>query len=169
MQGSVDHPLEAVSVWLADTALSRLLQTVDWLVPAIQTMHILAVALVISSVLLLTLAVFGLHGREQPLARTFARFSPGIRWGLPVLLVSGALMITAEPDRALPNPAFQIKMALLLGAATLTWASARSLRRAPAGAGAPRSLGLRVAAAVSLGLWLAVLIAGRWIAYTLSR
>ena len=166
MQGSLDHPLAALSVWLANTALSHLLQNVDWLVPAIQTTHILAVAIVISSVLLLSLAVFGLHGREQPLARTFARFSPGIRWGLPVLLVSGALMITAEPDRALPNPAFQIKMALLLVAVTLTWACARRLRRESA---APRGLGLRVAAATSLGLWLAVLVAGRWIAYTLSR
>jgi len=170
MQGLFDRPLAALSAWLADTALSHLLQAVDWLVPAIQTLHILAVALVISSVLLLSLGVFGLHGREQPLSRTVARFSPGIRWGLPALLVSGALMIAAEPDRALPNPAFQIKMALLLLATGLTWSYARDLRRAPATApGAPRSLALRAAAAVALGLWTAVLIAGRWIAYTLSR
>lgn len=170
MQESSDHPLAALSAWLTDTALSHGLQNVDWLVPAIQTMHILAVALVISSVLLLSLAVFGLHGREQPLARAIERFSPGIGWGLPVLLVSGALMITAEPDRALPNPAFQLKMALLLVATTLTWTYTRRLRRAPAaGPDAPRSLALRTVAAVSLGLWLAVLVAGRWIAYTLSR
>lgn len=170
MQGTLSHPLARLSAWLADTALSHVLQTVEWLVPAIQTAHILAVALVISSVLLLALAVFGLHGREQPLSRTIARFSPAIRWGLPVLLVSGVLMIAAEPDRALPNPAFQLKMALLVVAATLTWAYARGLRRAPAtAAGAPRSVALRLAAAVSLGLWVAVLVAGRWIAYTLSR
>jgi hypothetical protein len=170
MQGLLEHPLAALSAWLANTALSRVLQSVEWLVPAIQTAHILAVALVMASVLLLSLGVFGVHGREQPLARTVARFAPAIRWGLPVLLVSGALMITAEPDRALPNPAFQIKMALLLVAAALTWAYARGLRRAPAaGSGTPRSLARRVAAAVSLALWVAVLVAGRWIAYTPSR
>jgi hypothetical protein len=137
-------------------------------VPAIQTVHILAVALVISSVLLLSLGVFGLHGRGQPLARTVGRFVPAIRWGLPVLLVSGALMITAEPDRALPNPAFQLKMALLVAAAALTWASTRRLQGGSALRAPGAGVGMRVATAVALGLWLAVLVAGRWIAYTLS-
>lgn len=162
------QPLAALSAWLADSAVSRLLQTIDWLVPAIQTVHILAVALVISSVLLLSLGVFGLHSRGQPLARTVGRFVPAIRWGLPVLLVSGALMITAEPDRALPNPAFQLKMALLVAAAALTWASTRRLRSAPALPGRAPGVGLRIATAAALGLWLAVLVAGRWIAYTLA-
>jgi hypothetical protein len=167
MQGVGQKPLAELSAWLADSALSGVLQTVDWLVPAIQTVHILAVALVVSSVLLLSLGVFGLHGREQPLARTVGRFVPAIRWGLPILLVTGALMITAEPDRALPNPAFQLKMVLLLGATALTWASTRRLRHAPPGPAA--SVGLRVATGTALGLWLAVLVAGRWIAYTLSQ
>jgi hypothetical protein len=168
MAGFADHPLTALATWLADTALSRTLQTVDWLVPAIQTTHILAVAVVIAAVLMLSLAVFGLHGREQPLARSVARFTPAIRFGLPVLLVTGALMIAAEPDRALPNPAFQLKMAVLVGAALLTWLFARSARSAPASAtGQP--LVVRLAAGTSLALWVVVLVAGRWIAYTLSR
>jgi hypothetical protein len=169
MPGLTEHPLAAASAWLAGTALSRVLQTVDWLVPTIQTTHILAVAVVISCVLLLSLGVFGLHGHEQPLSRTVARFSAGVRWGLPVLLVSGVLMITAEPDRALPNPAFQLKMALLLVAATLTWAYARRLRRMPAPDAGPPPVTVRAVAAVSLVLWVAVLVAGRWIAYTLPR
>jgi len=170
MSALTEHPVTAVSAWLADTALSRGLQSVDWLIPAIQTTHILAVAVVMSCVLLLSLAVFGLHAAEQPLARTVARFVPGIRFGLPVLLVSGALMITAEPDRALPNPAFQLKMALLVAAAVLTWAYAHRLRRMPAPAlDRPRRLAVRSAAAAALVLWVAVLVAGRWIAYTLAR
>ncbi len=168
MAGFSEHPLRSLAAWLADTALSRTLQTVDWLVPAIQTAHILAVAVVISSVLMLSLAVFGLHGREQPLSRSVARFAPAIGVGLPVLLVTGALMIAAEPDRALPNPAFQLKMAMLVGAALLTWLYARSVRGTPA-TGPARPLVVRLAAGTSLVLWVAVLVAGRWIAYTLSR
>ena len=106
MRGIAEQPLAAVSGWLADTTLSHVLQDVEWLVPAIQTVHILAVAVVMASVVLVTLGVFGLHGREQPLARTVARFAPAVRLGVPVLLLSGLLMIAAEPDRALPNPAF---------------------------------------------------------------
>ena len=170
MRGLADHPLAAFSAWLETTPLSHLLQTVDWLIPAIQTLHILCVALVISSVLMLVLGVFGLHGREQPLARTFARFLPGLSVGVAVLLVSGALMIAAEPDRSLPNPVFQLKMALLVAAAVLTLVNARRLRRlAPAGIGAVRDARMRIVATLSLVLWLGVLVAGRWIAYSLSR
>jgi hypothetical protein len=168
MQGIGQRPLAVISDWLARTSLSHLLQDVDWLVPAIQTVHILCVALVISSVLMVALGVFGLHGREQPLARTMARFAPGLYWGLPVLLISGALMIAAEPDRALPNPVFQLKMALLLAAVALTFVNARRVRQAAA-AGAPRTPGLRLVTAAALGLWIAVLVAGRWIAYALSH
>jgi hypothetical protein len=170
MQGFLAHAITATSAWLAATSLSRLLQTVEWLVPAIQTLHILAVALVISAVLMLALAVLGLHGRDQPLSRTLARFLPAIRWGLPALLVSGALMITAEPDRALPNPAFQLKMLLLAVAALSTAYGARRLARAPAGGpGTAPGVAVRVATVAALCLWVAVLVAGRWIAYTLSR
>ncbi len=169
MHGILERPLSAVSTWLGDTALSHLLQDVDWLVPAIQTVHILAVALVISSVVLSFLAVVGLHGREQPLARSIGRFTPGIRIGLPVLLATGLLMIAAEPDRALPNPMFQIKMGLLVFAVALSSAYGRRLRQTAAVPGASAGVGVRVAAVASLACWLAVLVAGRWIAYTLSH
>ena len=171
MQAIGGHPLAAITSWLADTSLSHLLQTVDWLVPAIQTVHILCVALVMSSLLMVALGVFGLHGREQRLARTVARFAPVICWGLSVLLVTGALMIAAEPDRALPNPVFQLKMALLVAAAALTVVDARQLQRAASAGGPspPPPTRLRVLTAATLGLWVSVLVAGRWIAYALSQ
>jgi hypothetical protein len=169
MLGLLEQPLAALSAWLADTSLSHLLQNVDWLVPAIQTVHILGIAVVMAAVLMVALGAFGLHGRGQPLARTVARFAPAVYLGVPVLLLSGLLMITAEPDRALPNPAFQIKMALLVLALTLSTFAARRAQRTGRSESVPAGFGLRVAAAVALGLWLAVLVAGRWIAYTLSH
>ncbi|MBS0374364.1 MAG: hypothetical protein JSR73_07260 [Proteobacteria bacterium] len=163
----LEQPIAVASRWLVATSLSRVLQDVDWLVPAIQTLHIVAVAVLFSSSLLLTIGVLGRHARELPLARTAARFLPGLYWGLPVLLVSGALMITAEPERALPNPAFQLKMLLVLLASAATIVLARRVRLLPdehrAGAAA------RIAALLALALWLAALVAGRFIAYTLIR
>lgn len=168
MQSSPDGPIAWLTAWLSRSALSRLLQDVEWLVPAIQTIHILAVALLASSVVLLTLAVFGRYGREQPLTRAATRFGTAIRVALPVLLASGALMITAEPGRALPNPAFQLKMALVVAAAALTGVGVRHLARAGAPA-APPGIALRAAASLALALWLGALVAGRWIAYTLAH
>lgn len=161
----LEQPIASASRWLVATSLSHVLQDVEWLVPAIQTVHIAAVAVLFSSSLLLTLGVLGRHARELPLARTAARFMPGFYWGLPVLLATGALMITAEPERALPNPAFQLKMLLVLSASTVTFVLARGVRRLPADGGAGGVA--RLAALGALALWLAALVAGRFIAYTL--
>ena len=164
MQTFLDHPVAAISKWLEGSALSHLLQSVDWLVPLIQTVHILGVALVFSAVLMLLLGALGLSGREQTPERRQARFLPALRIGLPVLLATGFLMIAAEPDRALPNRVFQIKMCLLLLACTATVIGARRI----AAAGATGATG-RGWPAVAFVLWTAVLVAGRWIAYVPSH
>ena len=163
--------IAAASDWLSETALSHLMQTVEWLVPAVQTVHILCVAIVFSSVLMLALGTIGLYGADQPLSRRYSRFVPPLRWGLPLLLATGALMVVAEPDRALPNPVFQFKMVLLIVAATVTAAGVRRLaaRVASAPAALVADPALRVLALAALLLWAGVLVAGRWIAYSLSR
>ena len=171
MSGATARTLDAVAAWLSDTPLSRLLQNVDWLVPAIQTLHILCVALVISSVVMLTLGAFGLYGREQVPMRRQSRFLPNLRWGLLVLLATGALMVVAEPDRALPNPVFQLKMILLIVASGFTALGARRLTALQGGDSARSSgdFALRALTCTALLLWISVLISGRWIAYSLSR
>ena len=76
-------------------------------------------------------------------------------------------MITAEPARSLKNPAFQLKMLLLIAALVVT-ALFQLLQRRNARFGDPRS-GPRAAAAtfaiVSMLLWSSIIFAGRWIAY----
>lgn len=162
-------PLNAIIRWLGGTAFSHTLQETEWLVPAIQTVHILGVAAVFSSVLMVTLGIFGLYGAEQPLARRYSRFATVLKAGLPVLLVTGLLMIAAEPDRALPNPVFQLKMALLVVAAGATWLGGRRVRHASSGNGSSAGVALRALSVVTLLLWIGVLVSGRFIAYTLSR
>ena len=106
------HSLDAFCAWLARTPLSQTLQSAEWIIPTVQTVHILAVAAVISSVLMIHLRLLGLRAREQPLAAVTARFLPFVWWPLPVLLLSGSILITAEPARSLQNPVFALKMSL---------------------------------------------------------
>ena len=159
--------LAAFSSWLELTPFSQALQTVAWAVPAIQTVHILAIAAVMGSMLLFNLRLLGLRGMDVPLARARSRFLPVIWFSVLVLLATGLLMIAAEPGRSLLNPVFQLKMGLLLCAVVLTAATDRFLLRSPA----PKSDGLarvrvaRASAILSVGLWVAILCAGRWIAY----
>ncbi len=160
--------LAAVASWLEQTPLSQELQTVEWVVPAVQTIHILAIAAVMGAMLLFNLRLLGLSGTDVSLVRTSSRFIPVIWSAVLVLFLSGVVMIVAEPGRSLPNPVFQLKMALLVAALALTFAMVRPLRRAPSywTASLARGRVARLGAISSLGLWVAILFAGRWIAYT---
>jgi hypothetical protein len=152
--------------WLAVTPFSLVLQNVEWIVPAVQTVHILAIGVVISAVFIVNLRLMGILGVDQTLARVSARFLVVIWWTLPVLLASGAVLIIAEPARSLGSTAFQLKMLLLALAIIVTLYCQHVLMRESLRAGRRRGPNIgRMVAAVSLLLWIGIIFAGRWIAY----
>ncbi|MBS0365952.1 MAG: hypothetical protein JSR67_09040 [Proteobacteria bacterium] len=159
--------LEPFCRWLAGTPVSQTIQTIEWIIPALQTVHILAVACVVTSALMIDLRLLGLGRHDQPVAAIARRFLPFIWWPLPVLAATGALLIAAEPARSLRNPVFLLKMELLVLAAGITLLCQIPLRRNAAfwdlSAGR-RRLG-RLIALASLPAWIGVVFAGRWIAY----
>jgi hypothetical protein len=153
--------------WLELTAPSRVLQSIGWIVPAVQTLHILGIAAVMGATLFLNLRLLGVTGRDVSIARVSARFLPVVWSALAVLLVTGLVMIAAEPARALLNPVFWLKMTLLVTALAFTIVTARAICRAPDEwpSTSRRRWLARALAIVSSALWVAILCAGRWIAY----
>ena len=153
--------------WLSLTPVSVWLQTVQWIIPMVQSVHILAIALVMSSVVMVDLRLMGLAGGDQPISGVAGRFLPWVWWSLLALLLSGAVLITAEPRRDLLNPVFQAKMVLLVVAMLVTV----GFQRTVAGNMArwdqePQARsGARATALLSLLVWIAILGCGRWIAY----
>jgi len=146
------------------TALSQAIQATKWVVPLVQTVHILAIAALLSSVLMINLRLLGVAGTDQTLARVSERFRPVVWWSLPVLLASGLILIIGEPARALTNPFFQLKMCLLVVVLIVTLLSQRPLNR-DSGFWDNRVATGRAIAMLSLLLWSGIVFAGRWIAY----
>ena len=159
--------LSDVSKWLAATSLSHTIQTTGWIIPALQTIHILCVAVLFSSAVLVDLRIWRLFQRDVPLLDVGRRFLPLIWPVVLVLLVTGGLLIIGEPRRSLLNTSFYIKMALLAFALVLTgllqwslslpgfWDKDRGRRIAG-----------RLAATASILAWCGIIFAGRFIAYT---
>ncbi len=156
--------MERLSEWLGSTALNEAaLNQSAWLVPLIQTLHILAITVVVGSSLVIALRLAGAAGTDWTPARWSRRLSPWLTGALAILLLSGLILIVTEPERALLNTTFQTKMALVLLAAVLSWVLARrmaSLERKP-----PLTTD-RALAILLFALWLAIIAAGRWIGYT---
>lgn len=162
--------LHAFGEWLASTSLSYVIQNVTWVIPTVQTIHILCVAIVISAVFLVDMRILGIFARTQPLAALSHRFLSWIWYAIAVLFVTGALLIIGEPNRSITNPAFGAKMLMLLIVAGLTFVIQRPLAT-DAGywdATGGRRAALKVMAVVSLALWSCIVFAGRWIAYVAS-
>ena len=158
--------MEAFAQWLAATPFSRGIARTLWLIPVLQSIHILAIAVVLSSVAMIDLRIAGVN-KSPTMTRTAHRFLPWLWIGLLVLAVTGILLIIGEPKRSLPNPAFQSKMLMLALAVLIALVFQASVQPNRTfwtrNSNGRRSTSL-LAVFVFL-LWCAIVVAGRWIAY----
>lgn len=153
--------------WLSDTSLSVLFQTAEWFVPLVQTIHIVAIAVLLFAVCFLSLRLIGISSSKRSLGTIAAQSMPWIWNALAVLLLTGILLTITEPARELLNNVFRAKMVMVVLLAATLLAIQSRLRRnseywtASAGRrGSGRAVGI-----VSLLLVACIVTAGRWIAY----
>ena len=157
--------LRTFGEWLATTSLSTTIQNVSWIIPTVQTIHIVCVAIVISATFLVDLRILGLFSRSQTLASLSDRFLSWVWWALIVLLITGGLLLTGEPGRSITNPAFFAKMIMLVIVAGLTFLLQRPLATDAGYWDGNRAIAAKGIAILSLVLWSCIVFAGRWIAY----
>jgi hypothetical protein len=153
--------LHQFSDWLSSTSFSQMIQITTWAIPGIQTIHIICLALLFACALVFSLRIAGRGLASEPLPMLAARFTRAIWYLLAVLVVTGSLLIIAEPGRTITNPVFYAKMIMLALAIIATlWLSAVARRQFE------RPSGFHVAIAVfGMVLWVGIMFAGRLIAY----
>jgi len=154
--------IAAISDSTLQAACLYLLRTVPGFPPIIQTVHILGIAVIMGTVVMLNLRLLGLAAVGQSVAEMRCRLLPWFWWALLLNALSGAVLVLALPARYFNNPIFISKMALIVVAATLTLVVQRRARSRPVDDTTAAS---KLIAALSLLLWLLIPLAGRWIAY----
>jgi hypothetical protein len=157
--------LDDLQSWIESTALSSTIKTVTWVIPIVQSVHILAISVVMASILLMNLRTLGLLGYVESAKVFFDRYLPRFWISLCVLFVSGVLLIIGEPHRTLHNPVFYTKMTLLLLSICTVLVLKRQAGMSNAGGQARSSLSARILACASFTFWIAIIFCGRWIAY----
>lgn len=159
-------PIAAFAAWLSKTEPSHAIQQYLWIIPTVQTVHILAVAVVLSSVAMVELRLMGWAGTRTTMPETAHRYVPWVWGALVILILSGAILVTGEPERELNNVSFQIKMALLVCAIALTAGFQVNVSRGVKyWSEAPHAASAKLLGMVTLLTWIAIAVAGRWIAY----
>ncbi len=153
------------------TAFSTALKTASWVVPFLQSIHIIMVGVVFVSILMVSLRVLGRVRADEPLLQVWDRFAPFLWTGVVLMAITGTLLTIAEPVREFMTLSYRIKMILLVVCITSAALFGRSVRRAARSSGrnlAPAPGSVRFAAVLTLALWLAIIFLGRAIAYDTS-
>jgi hypothetical protein len=150
--------------YLEDTPLGLAVQDNFWVVPTMQTVHILAISALLVAVLMIDLRVLQINGKSESISTVISRYINIVWISLPILLISGSILIIGEPARSLANSAFQIKMIMLLMVIVITFGlqkfgSTNTMQMQPEGK-------TKLLAILSLLLWFGIVASGRWIAYT---
>jgi hypothetical protein len=155
--------------WLKSTTFSATMQGSTWAEPIVETIHVLTLTLFVGFAVYLDLRLMGLGMRRRRVSEMLQQLNPWLGGGFVVMIVTGILLFAADPVVFYTSIFFKVKMILLVLAGVNVWIFNVTVRRTvdqwDQDAEPPR--GARIAAIVSLVLWIAIVAAGRAIAYSI--
>jgi hypothetical protein len=159
-------PADALLGALEESSIGFAMRDSLWLFPLVETVHIVGFSILVGAVILFDLRILGVSKRIS--VRLLARHL--LPWSVAALLLivpTGVLMFASEAADLVSNPAFVVKMLLLMlagvNAASFHLGSFRNVevwdQNAPSPAGA------KLHALASAFIWVSVITCGRLIAY----
>jgi len=147
--------------WCDGTMLGHWVGGGTWEFPMIETIHILALAMLYGCVVVISLRLMGILMKGWTVAGITREVTPFLNASLAVILTSGTLLYLSEAMKAFDNAAFWIKVDLLFAALLFHFTVVRKVTRADE---VSRATGVTVGL-ISLVLWLGIGCAGRAIGF----
>ncbi|TRO97044.1 DUF2214 domain-containing protein [Glycocaulis profundi] len=152
--------------WLGQTPPAAFLRSPGMAYPLVSAAHIAAIGLIIGAIGTLDARLLGAFSK-RPVAELGPPLARVAAIGVALAVLTGFLLFSVRPVAYAANDMLQLKLALI----GLGVANALALRFTPwwrtALAGGAIHPVLRMQAAASLLIWLAALLAGRWIGFTM--
>jgi MFS superfamily sulfate permease-like transporter len=150
------------------TSIAQAMANSSWLFPAVATIHLTAMALLVGSISAFDLRLLGLILTRERVSRLAERLLPFTWSAFAIMAITGFLLFGSDPvHKYCPNPSFRIKLVLIALAGVnmsifhLTvyrtvhkWDTARS-----------PPLWAKMVGTFSVALWAGVIIAGRWVGF----
>ena len=152
---------------IESTALGLAMRQSTWLYPAVETVHIVGLAILVGSIAVLDLRLMGLS-RELSVRKLAHHTLPWTVASFLLILPSGLMMFAAHATDFISSPVFALKMGLIMaGVLNAALFHVTIFRGAAAwDVGAMPPVAARASAALSLLLWISVIACGRLLAYT---
>ena len=157
------HYLLPIFKWFDKSWIALFISDSRWLFPAIEAVHIVALAILFGALLVLNLRLLGIVMSDKPIAGLAQEFAPWVLCSLIIILSTGFLLFSSEALKAYANTPFRVKMVFLLAAIVFHYTLYSRVTHADETAISP--VWNKLAAIVSIVLWLGVGIGGRGIGF----
>jgi hypothetical protein len=159
---------DAMTLWetLARSELASWIQLTPFAFAAIESLHLVAVALFFGAMVLLDLRLVGI-GPALPVRLSARHILPLAIAAFLVITITGILLFVSAADRYIVSVSFQVKVLLIiLGGLNLAVFHTTIWRRVDDWGTRPGAPGVvKVFGALSILVWVATLVAGRWMGY----
>jgi hypothetical protein len=155
--------------WLHDTQFSITMRESLWTEPIVETIHVLTLTLFLGFAVLLDLRLLGVAMRRRRMSEVLRQLNPWLIAGFVVMIVTGVLLFCGDPISFYDTTFFKVKMIMLVlaGLNVLIFNSTIGRRTAEWDLDRKTPRAAKVAGVVSIVLWVAIVAAGRAIAYAL--
>jgi len=141
-------------------AVANPLNSSELIFPTLEVIHIVGFAVLVGTIALVDFRLLNLGMRRQKVAELASDLAPWTLIGLTMVLLSGPLMFSSDPDMYYLNRSFQVKMVLLLLAIVFQYTIHRKATKSE---GQP--FRQKLVACVSMALWTGVVFGGIFIGF----
>ncbi len=164
-------PLARFLEWLSNTQFSIFMRESTWAEPIVESIHVLTLTLFLGFAVMLDMRLLGVVMKRRRMSEVLAQFNPWLFGGFTTMIVTGALLFSADPVTFYYThpPFFKIKMIMLVlaGLNVLIFNATIGRKVAEWDLNPSTPGAAKAAAVVSIALWVLIIAAGRAIAYVL--
>ena len=162
--------VQALLQWLYDSPVGTAIRENGTLFPWIESVHVLSITLVVGSIFIVDLRLLGIASKSRAVSRLTGEVLP-LTWTMFVLAaITGGLLFSSNAVKYAHNIFFLAKMSLLvvafLNMVVFHVITSRGIEHWDESPHPPTKA--RLAGAVSMALWIAVIVCGRWIGFTMT-
>ncbi|HEY1146402.1 MAG TPA: DUF6644 family protein [Allosphingosinicella sp.] len=159
--------LQTFCEWVEQTSVAVTIAESAWMFPTLESIHVLALGLVVGSIAMVDLRLLGLSTRSIRVSRLSEDVLPWTWASFAVAVTTGLLLFASNATSYYDNIPFRLKLVLiaLAGANMLLFHFGAYRRVAEWDQSLPAPLPAKMAGALSLTFWIGVVTAGRWIGF----
>jgi hypothetical protein len=159
--------LTTIQSWPISAAVRGDTPGTEWLFPIIETLHVVALTLVVGSIALIDLRLLGVASRESTVSRLSYEVLPWTWIAYCAAALFGTLMFMSKAEIYTGNLQFRLKFVCMglagINMLVFQFVTYRQVARWDTGVPPPSA---KAAGALSLALWIGVVFFGRWTGFT---